>query len=115
MEGKIIIEPHIGTNPDGTPYHTGSFDITHGDKMCIGATFEETLGLLAAVLMPEARPCLQWLKTEEQERAWQAELAGISERNKTREIMPVDFDDDDPGTNYVQDPPPPPPPDDQDF
>jgi len=70
MEGSIIITPHIGTNPDGSKYVTGNFDVTFDGKTADGLGYDECLGLISAITMPENRPCLQWLKTPEQIEAW---------------------------------------------
>lgn len=69
MKGIITIKPHIGTNPDGTKYKTGLFDVSNFGKKAVGLTFDETLGLTASIAMPENRPCKQWLKTPAQIKA----------------------------------------------
>lgn len=70
MDSEIIIKPHISKNSDDTGYKTGSFDVSFEDKTAIGVTYDEALGLLSAIMMPIERPCLFWLKTSEQQKAW---------------------------------------------
>lgn len=71
MKGTITIKPHIGTNPDGTKYKTGLFDVSNYGRKAIGLTFDEALGLTASLTMPESRPCKQWLKTPAQNKEWE--------------------------------------------
>lgn len=40
--------------------------VSYGDKYADGLTYEEMLGMVAALTMPEPRPTLHWLKTEEE-------------------------------------------------
>ena len=68
---KIEIEK-IEYNPELNDY--GSWTVTYGDKYADGLGYEEMLGVVAAITMPENRPCLQWLKTEEQHRQWRESL-----------------------------------------
>jgi hypothetical protein len=35
-------------------------------RTAIGLSYDEMLGLVASITMPESRPCLNWLKTDEQ-------------------------------------------------
>lgn len=70
MNSEIIIKPNIEKNLDGTDYVTRSFDVTFKGKKAIGVTYDEALGLLSAIMMPKQRPCLFWLKTPEQIKAW---------------------------------------------
>lgn len=70
MNSEITIKPHIGKNFDGTNYVTGSFDVTFEGKIAVGVTYDEMLGLVSTITMPETRPCLFWLKTPEQIKAW---------------------------------------------
>ena len=62
---KIIVE----TGEYGFTVHSG------GKLAEVG--FDEMLGLVAAIAMPETRPCLQWLKTPEQ-------IKDFEERMKAR-------------------------------
>lgn len=43
--------------------------VTHGDKYADGLGYDEMIGLVAAITMPEERRLLQWLKTKEQHQA----------------------------------------------
>jgi len=66
----IIIEKNIGKNFDGTFYETGSFNVSFDGKTAVGVGYDEMLGLISAIAMPEHRPCLQWLKTPEENKKW---------------------------------------------
>lgn len=70
MDSEITIKPHFGENFDGTPYATGCFNVEFEGKKAIGVGYDEMLGLVSAIAMPELRPCLNWLKTPEQIKAW---------------------------------------------
>jgi hypothetical protein len=43
----------------------GCFDVLYNEKRTGDLSFDEMLGLIAAITMPQKRPCLHWLKTEE--------------------------------------------------
>jgi hypothetical protein len=48
------------------------FNVSQGDKSAeVG--WDEMLGLVASLTMPEKRPCLQWMETEEQRTANRAQ------------------------------------------
>lgn len=53
------------------------FDVRLGDKTSGPLTFDEMLGLISALTMPEKRPCLCWLKTEEKHKASLIKLEDI--------------------------------------
>lgn len=57
------------------------WDVTIGDRMADNLAYDEMLGLIATVTMPESRPCLQWLKTKEQREAWENYLTKYKNRN----------------------------------
>lgn len=44
--------------------------VQYGEKYADGLGYDEMLGLVAGITMPESRPCLQWLKSEEEHQAW---------------------------------------------
>lgn len=44
----------------------GSFMITDGALKNEGLTFDEMLGVIAALTMPQPPKCLQWMETQEQ-------------------------------------------------
>lgn len=52
--------------------------VTIGEMYADGLTYEEMLGLIAAITMPERKPCLQWLKSTEQHQAWRDNLKNIN-------------------------------------
>lgn len=45
------------------------FDVYYEDKLADSLTWDEMLGLVASITMPEKKPCLQWLKTREEKEA----------------------------------------------
>ena len=47
-------------------YDESGFTVTNGDEYTDHLTWDEMLGLVAQVTMPDTRRCLQWLKTQEQ-------------------------------------------------
>lgn len=48
------------------------FDVWQGDKHSDHLGFDEMLGLISALTMPGNRPCLQWMRTEEEWRRWRS-------------------------------------------
>lgn len=48
--------------------------VSYGDKYADGLGYDEMLGLVAAITIPEPRPTLHWLKTKEQHTAWRQGL-----------------------------------------
>lgn len=63
--------------------------VTLGDKYADGLCYDEMLGLVSAITMPEKRPALHWLKTAEQHKQWRDNLA-----KKTDDTIPVTKKDD---------------------
>ena len=55
----------------------GCFDVLYNEKRTGDLSFDEMLGLIAAITMPQKRPCLHWLKTEE----WHEEEARQNNHN----------------------------------
>ena len=43
----------------------GGFTVKQGNKYSDKLSFDEMLGLIAALTMPKHRPTLQWMKTKE--------------------------------------------------
>lgn len=48
----------------------GTFKVSCGEKWADNLTWEEMIGIVTSITMPEHRPCIQWLWTEEQHKAW---------------------------------------------
>lgn len=46
------------------------WQVTQGDKYADGLGYDEMLGLVAALTMPENRPTLSWMKTSEEHKAF---------------------------------------------
>lgn len=61
----------------------GSFRVEDGPRYNEGLTFDEMLGVVACLTMPERRPCLQWMQTKEQHDAYTARRIEIREKRKT--------------------------------
>lgn len=57
-----------------------SFTVRQGDKYSDGLTYEEMLGTISALTMPTERPCIHWMRTEEQWTAYYANV--LTEKNK---------------------------------
>lgn len=48
----------------------GGFDVIYGDKRTDHIGYDEVLGIVSAITMPDNRPCLHWLQTEAQHQAF---------------------------------------------
>lgn len=57
------------------------FDVWQGDKHSDHLGFDEMLGLISALTMPENRPCLQWMRTEEEWRRWRSDVYNATNKN----------------------------------
>lgn len=57
------------------------FDVWQGDKHSEHLGFEEMLGLISALTMPENRPCIQWMRTEEEWRRWRSKVYNATNKN----------------------------------
>lgn len=55
-------------------YQEGGFNVIQSDKCSEHLSYDEMLGLVSALTMPESRPCLQWMKTKERHEAWRKSL-----------------------------------------
>lgn len=55
---------------ENTPDNYSGFMVKYGDKYADGLTYDEMLGLVTAITLPNERPCLNWLKSEEQHKAF---------------------------------------------
>lgn len=47
-------------------YNNGYFEVFQGDKSSGELGYDEMLGLVSVLTMPKNRPCLQWMKTNEE-------------------------------------------------
>ena len=54
-----------------------SYTVKQGEKYADGLTFDETLGLFASLIMPDRKPCIHWMQTEEQHRAFREEFSVV--------------------------------------
>lgn len=48
----------------------GGFDVIYGDRRTGCLSYDEMLGIISAITIPDNRPCLQWLQTEAQHEAF---------------------------------------------
>lgn len=48
----------------------GCYDVLYGDKRTGSLGYDEMLGLVSSITMPECRPCLHWLHSEEWHENW---------------------------------------------
>ena len=60
-------------------YDNGYFEVFQGGKSSGELGYDEMLGLITSLTMPESRPCLQWMKTKEQR---DAEEIGVNQMAK---------------------------------
>ena len=75
---KMKVEIELIESPSTETQWSG-WKVTYGDKYADGLGYDEMLGLVAAITLPEKRPTLQWLKTAEQHQQWRDNLAKKSE------------------------------------
>ncbi|TWU39813.1 hypothetical protein Poly51_64040 [Rubripirellula tenax] len=61
------------------------YTVTNNGKFADRLTFDEMLGLIASLTMPESRRCIQWLKTQDEWDQREQRLQGIRERNADKE------------------------------
>lgn len=57
-----------------TPNEDGTFEVRQGNKYCDSAGWDEMLALVSSLTMPEPRPCLQWMRTDEDHKAWRESM-----------------------------------------
>lgn len=81
---KIIIEKDENNH----------YKITQGDKYSLELGYDEMLGLFVSLTLPEKRPCLQWMKTEEEHQRQREYFESLKNENVNEGIMKVDFEDD---------------------
>ena len=67
---KIEIEYIENSNEEVT----SGWLVRQGEKYSDGLGYDEVLGLVASLIIPEKRGCLQWLKTSEEHKAWRDNL-----------------------------------------
>lgn len=53
------------------------WEVRQGDKYAELA-WDEMIGLVASLTMPEHRPCKQWMKTKEEHEKWEQSLRNIN-------------------------------------
>lgn len=58
------------------PLENGGFNVIQGGKYSGLLGYDEMLGLVSALTMPEKRPCLQWMRTLEEHDKFNLKLKG---------------------------------------
>ncbi len=71
---KITIELH---EKDG-------FTVSQGNKSAIGLGYDEMLGLISAMTLPEKRGILHWLRTKEENEDWEKRYSSKDVKDKER-------------------------------
>lgn len=79
MDNKIEIE--VTTRDAGNM----DYKVSHSGKFADGLTFDEMLGLVASLTMPESRRCLLWMKTQEEWDDRERQLQAIRDK---RDVHP---------------------------
>lgn len=69
----------------------GTFNVSTDGKLADSLCFDEMLGLIAVITMPLYRPCLGYLKTPEQIKAWDEKYA-VNIPVQQGEISEVNFE-----------------------
>lgn len=64
----------------------GCFDVHVGNKSTGHVTYDEMLGTVAQLTMPENKRCLQWLQTEEQHQAFRNRYKPAEDVIQTQDI-----------------------------
>lgn len=59
-------------------YDNGYFEVFQGDKSSGELSFDEMLGLITSLTIPERCPCLLWMKTKEQRDAQEVVITQIA-------------------------------------
>lgn len=59
-------------------YNNGYFEVFQDDKSSGELSFDEMLGLITSLTMPQRCPCLLWMKTKEQRDAQEAIINQIA-------------------------------------
>lgn len=59
-------------------YNNGCFEVFQGNKSSDELSFDEMLGLITSLTIPEHCPCLLWMKTKEQRDAQEAVINQIA-------------------------------------
>lgn len=56
--------------------------VKQGDKSADHLGWDEMLGLITALTMPESKPCLQWMKTRKEHAFQKSYFRKLAKRNK---------------------------------
>lgn len=75
----MFVEERITRKCVITPYYNnGCFEVFQGNKSSDELNFDEMLGLITSLTIPEHCPCLLWMKTKEQRDAQEAVINQIA-------------------------------------
>ena len=76
----MFVEERVTRKCVITPYYNnGYFEVFQGDKSSGELSFDEMLGLITSLTIPEHCPCLLWMKTKEQRDAQEVVINQIAE------------------------------------
>jgi hypothetical protein len=73
----------------GSPEIAPGWYVEYEGKAADGLGYDEMIGLVSSITMPLERPCMQWLKTPEERRAW-AEKYGLKTTEEKKLITEGD-------------------------
>ncbi len=52
-------------------YSANGWKVEFENRYAYGLSYDEMIGVVSMITMPEDRPCLRWLKTAEQHKVWE--------------------------------------------
>lgn len=86
MENYSIVIDYVKP-VDPSPENEGAdiipgFTVHYRDKRARGLTYDEMVGLVTSIALREPRPCLQWLKSTEQEQKQAEYFESLKDKNK---------------------------------
>lgn len=59
----------------------GLWNVSVGDKLADKLGYDEMLGLVASITIPDNRPCIAWLKNPEQRKAYEDYMNNLRKYN----------------------------------
>ena len=83
-----MLKIEIEYTEESTPERWRGFTVTQGDKYADALGFDEMLGVIVTLTMPEKTPHRQWMKTKEQHEKEYDIIREISKKhNKNPELL----------------------------
>lgn len=65
-------------NPDGY------WSVTCADKSSVDLSYEEMIGVVISLSLPEQRPCLRWMKTKQEHEAFEKHMQNLRAESNHR-------------------------------